>query len=135
YLAGDWVRTGINAGCVEAAVQAGLMASRAISGRPAEIVGECDRFDRPAHQEPVRSNPLAAGPAPSQPAAALPGYVERGGDQSFPQPLRLDGTRFYNFLLEVNGDRLQEACDKYLNGPAGGHVEYRVLVPRVLLGF
>jgi len=39
YLAGDWVRTGLNAGCVEAAVMAGLAASRAIGGWPAEIVG------------------------------------------------------------------------------------------------
>ncbi|HET7451908.1 MAG TPA: hypothetical protein VFL12_04160, partial [Thermoanaerobaculia bacterium] len=39
FLAGDWVRTGLNAGCVEAAVMAGLAASRAIGGEPSEIVG------------------------------------------------------------------------------------------------
>ncbi|MEK7832280.1 MAG: NAD(P)-binding protein [Acidobacteriota bacterium] len=39
YLAGDWVRTPINAGCVEAAVMGGLMASQAICGYPEEIVG------------------------------------------------------------------------------------------------
>ena len=42
YLAGDWIRTGLNAGCVEAAVMSGMQASRAISGYPVVIKGECD---------------------------------------------------------------------------------------------
>src|SRR5262249_52171066 len=42
YLAGDWVDTGLNAGWVEAAVMAGLGASRAICGHPETIVGESD---------------------------------------------------------------------------------------------
>jgi uncharacterized protein with NAD-binding domain and iron-sulfur cluster len=42
YLAGDWVATGLNAGCVEAAVMAGLEASRAICGHPQTIIGESD---------------------------------------------------------------------------------------------
>lgn len=40
YLAGDWLRTGINAGCVEAAVMGGLQASKAMTGYPAVIVGD-----------------------------------------------------------------------------------------------
>lgn len=40
YLAGDWVRTGLNAGCVECAVMAGMQASRAISGWPEKVAGE-----------------------------------------------------------------------------------------------
>ena len=32
YLAGDWVRTGINAGCIEASVMAGRAAAAAITG-------------------------------------------------------------------------------------------------------
>jgi uncharacterized protein with NAD-binding domain and iron-sulfur cluster len=39
-LAGDWVRTGMNAGCVEAAVMAGMQASRALSGHPETIPGD-----------------------------------------------------------------------------------------------
>jgi hypothetical protein len=38
FLAGDWVTTQINAGCVETAVTAGLLASHAICGRPEEII-------------------------------------------------------------------------------------------------
>jgi uncharacterized protein with NAD-binding domain and iron-sulfur cluster len=40
YLAGDWVRTGLNAGCVEAAVMAGRAAARAITGADMPISGE-----------------------------------------------------------------------------------------------
>lgn len=39
---GDWIKTGLNAGCVEAATMAGMQTSRAISGYPATIKGEQD---------------------------------------------------------------------------------------------
>ncbi len=42
YLAGDWLKTGLNAGCVEAAVMGGMQASRAICGYPPVIRGEHD---------------------------------------------------------------------------------------------
>ena len=34
FLAGDWIDCGLNAGCVEAAVLAGLQAANAVRGRP-----------------------------------------------------------------------------------------------------
>jgi len=40
FLVGDWVKTSINAGCVEAATMAGLVAARAITGTPVSIHGE-----------------------------------------------------------------------------------------------
>ncbi|MCG7561506.1 NAD(P)-binding protein [Pseudoalteromonas sp. McH1-42] len=40
YLTGDWISTGVNAGCVEAAVMAGMQTSRAICGLPESISGE-----------------------------------------------------------------------------------------------
>jgi uncharacterized protein with NAD-binding domain and iron-sulfur cluster len=40
YLSGDWIRTGINAGCVEAATMGGMLAARAICGWPRVIRGE-----------------------------------------------------------------------------------------------
>lgn len=42
FLTGDWIKTGLNAGCVEAAVMAGMQTSRAMSGHPAVIEGETD---------------------------------------------------------------------------------------------
>ena len=40
FLAGDWLKTGLDAGCVEAAVMGGMQASRAICGVPENILGE-----------------------------------------------------------------------------------------------
>jgi uncharacterized protein with NAD-binding domain and iron-sulfur cluster len=34
FLAGDWIRCGLDAGCVEAAVMAGIQAANAVRGRP-----------------------------------------------------------------------------------------------------
>ena len=39
YLAGDWVKTSINAGCVEAAVMAGMDAASALSGVRVPVIG------------------------------------------------------------------------------------------------
>lgn len=41
-IAGDWLRTGLNYGCVESAVIGGFQAARAIGGYPARIHGETD---------------------------------------------------------------------------------------------
>jgi uncharacterized protein with NAD-binding domain and iron-sulfur cluster len=40
FLAGDWLKTGLDAGCVEAATMGGMQAARAICGYPAVIRGE-----------------------------------------------------------------------------------------------
>lgn len=40
YAAGDWTKTGMNAGCIEAAVMSGLRAAAGLSGRPVVIIGE-----------------------------------------------------------------------------------------------
>ena len=40
FLAGDWTRTGLDAGCVEAAIMSGMQASRAICGYPQRVLGE-----------------------------------------------------------------------------------------------
>ncbi|MBC7992897.1 MAG: NAD(P)-binding protein [Rhizobacter sp.] len=42
YVTGDWIKTGVNAGCVEAAVMAGMQTSRVLCGHPALIAGEKD---------------------------------------------------------------------------------------------
>ena len=40
FLSGDWTRTAVNAGCVEAATMSGMECSRAICGYPEHIKGE-----------------------------------------------------------------------------------------------
>lgn len=42
YLAGDWIKTGLDAPCAESAVIGGMQASRAIGGYPKFIEGETD---------------------------------------------------------------------------------------------
>ena len=39
-ITGDWIKTGVNAGCVEAAVMAGMQTSRSLCGYPEIISGE-----------------------------------------------------------------------------------------------
>jgi len=42
FLAGDWVKTGLNCGCMEATVMSGMQAARAIGDFPLKVVGETD---------------------------------------------------------------------------------------------
>lgn len=42
YVTGDWIRNGLNSGCVESAAISGLQTSRAICGWPQHIIGEDD---------------------------------------------------------------------------------------------
>lgn len=42
YLAGDWVKTGLNCGCMEATVMSGMQAARALGGYRGNIPGEVD---------------------------------------------------------------------------------------------
>jgi 15-cis-phytoene desaturase len=42
YLTGDWIKNGMNAGCIESAVIAGLEAARAITHSTEKIIGEDD---------------------------------------------------------------------------------------------
>jgi uncharacterized protein with NAD-binding domain and iron-sulfur cluster len=39
YLAGDWTKTRYSSGCVESAVESGMLAAQAIGGEPAKIYG------------------------------------------------------------------------------------------------
>jgi hypothetical protein len=61
-------------------------------------------------------------------------FVPRGGEQVFCQPLELRQVRFTSFLFHADTAALQAVCDRYLNGPSGGAVRYRPLLPRVVLG-
>ena len=42
YLTGDWTKTRLNLGCIEATVMSGMQVSQAISGYPTKIVGDSD---------------------------------------------------------------------------------------------
>ncbi|MCU1276921.1 MAG: cytoplasmic rane protein, partial [bacterium] len=95
FLAGDWVRTGINGGCIEAATMAGMQAARALSGSYFDIVGD----------------PAPFRPRPSSQSM----FIERGGDVVYAEPYQQDKARLYAFLLPVDRKRIAALCDRYLN--------------------
>jgi uncharacterized protein with NAD-binding domain and iron-sulfur cluster len=158
-MAGDWIRTGINAGCIEGATVGGMQAARAISGLPRRISGEHDFcrevgtgllatlaslpgkiFDAIARwfgalfREP-RLSPLLPVPR----ITPRWGYVERGGEQVFKQPFAFENCTVHAFVVEAPWDALQALCDKYLNNPSHQNVTYlpatnRVLVARLDVG-
>lgn len=119
-MAGDWTRTALGAGCVEAAVMSGMHAARALCGAPARISGDDlpDGDDLPA--PPVR---------PPPPAAPRGRYIELDGNDTPRPPYTARNVTMYSFTLEADVDRLQALCDRQLN--LGGPVEYRPLGPFV----
>jgi uncharacterized protein with NAD-binding domain and iron-sulfur cluster len=138
YLAGDWLLTSINGGCVEAATMGGLQAARAICGYPKVIVGDLDPAlvdggVRPALPPAplVRRPALPAGPTILQ--GSLPEYLDRPGDLILRPPFEQAGTRLYAFFFRARGEALSDLCDRYLNNPAQGAVTYRPLAPFVVL--
>jgi uncharacterized protein with NAD-binding domain and iron-sulfur cluster len=145
YLAGDWLNTGINAGCIEAAVMGGRQASRALSGSPQTVFGEQDFC--PSALDSARTGLTSLfgflpfvkrifSPSPRAPAtarASRPIYVDRGGEQVLSQPAALRDVSLYSFLLKADINKLSALCDKYLNNPSASQVRYVPLIPYVAL--
>jgi uncharacterized protein with NAD-binding domain and iron-sulfur cluster len=59
FLAGDWINCGLNAGCIEAAVMAGLEAANAVRGRPLleGVTGSWYGLERPGTPTTVAGAP------------------------------------------------------------------------------
>ena len=121
-LAGAWVRTGINASCVEAGVMSGMQASRAICGEPVHVVGE--------HYWHVFPG---VDPAPK----TLPKYMSRygHGEQAVPPPGIVRGAKTSCFFVPADREAMQACVDQFLNAPSAGEVEYEVLGNNALLSF
>jgi len=51
-------------------------------------------------------------------------YVEFPGEQALRPPGEFEDTRFFYFVLPADKARLQAACDRFLNAPADGKVNY-----------
>lgn len=96
-LAGDWTRTELNFGCVEAAAQSGLAAARAIL--------------RGAHDSENKDQGRSADTA-----RPLPLYRPSFSEQVFRPPYRLAGATFQTYMLPAPERLLRQACDRYLNG-------------------
>lgn len=100
-LAGDWVDTGFNVGCVEAATMGGLQAARAIIGHAHPVRGEQTR----------ESLALAAQRAGGA-RAGLPPYRPVPSDLQLVPPYRFQQLEIRSFPLRADPVRLQELVDR-----------------------
>ena len=126
-LTGDWTKTGLDGGCVEAAVMAGMQASRAICGVPGAIVGEDQTWLAGPTGQPAWG--------PPSPTAQLPPYVEYGGLATCPSPVTCQDATLYSFFLAADFDLLTELCQNVFSGPSGGQIELYPLTRYVMLSF
>lgn len=63
-------------------------------------------------------------------------YIERTGKQVFQQPFAANNVQFYGFVVSADADSLQKnLCDKYLNNPSKGAVDFRPVGPFALIVF
>ncbi len=121
FLAGAWIRTGINSSCVEGAVMGGMQASRAISGEPAVVVGEDFLHIFPG----------------GHPSRNLPLYISRlgHGENSVEPPGIVKGAKTYFWVVKGNQAAMQQTVDNYLNAAGGDEVGYTVLSDFFFLSF
>jgi hypothetical protein len=113
-LAGDWTRTGVDGGCVEAAVISGMDAARAITGDQRPIPGKSVGWLQPHARE-------------------LPAYVEYGGRATAPSPFSCEDGQLQGLLLRGDAARISALVDTMFNVPAGRAIEYRSLGSNVML--
>jgi uncharacterized protein with NAD-binding domain and iron-sulfur cluster len=150
-MAGDWIRTGIDAGCIEGATVGGMQAARAISGSPKKISGENDFCQTGAtgclaailgFLLPVIDffrclcGCLRGTKKPTPPPvcpSVKPPYVERGGEQVFPQPYLFDDCVLHGFVVEADYFALKDLCDRHLNDPSHGSLDFWPAINRVVV--
>ncbi|MEL7503483.1 MAG: hypothetical protein AAFN18_13565 [Cyanobacteria bacterium J06554_6] len=62
-------------------------------------------------------------------------YIERGGEQSSPQPTLSQQSLLYSFIFEGSLSHLQTLCDRTLNAVAKGKIHYKPVLPFVMVTF
>jgi len=128
-LAGDWVRNGLDGGCVEAAVIAGMQAARALCGSPGEILGEQETWLAGSRRLPEEP------PTLPREVRRLPRYVEYGGLTTCPSPVDCTETTLYSFFLKGDIRLLERLCRRVFREPSCGRVDVRPLTRYVMLSF
>lgn len=109
YLAGDWTRCWINAGCVEAAAISGLLASQAISGLPQAIANV------PADYAEAPAPPTLVPPVP--PTRTLPEYLPYPGETVLAPPFQFVGATTTGFVVDADLPTLTALVDRFYNDP------------------
>jgi hypothetical protein len=113
-LAGDWTRTPINAGSVEAAVRSGQSAAAALIAAAGDPLA-------------VRRRVTTADGAPA--------YVEYGGLTSAPGPLLCEETTMYGFWARCDREKLERLCRKVFDEPSGGAISCTPLLDHAVITF
>jgi hypothetical protein len=63
-------------------------------------------------------------------------FIRRGGEQIYQQPFDALGVQFYGFMLAADTHSIQtRLCDRYLNEPSGGAVNFAPFGPWFMLVF
>jgi hypothetical protein len=119
-LAGDWTRTGLDAGCVEAAAMSGLQAARAITGEDVTIPGEAPFFQ-------------ARRRTPRRRDDALPRYIDRPDEMAVRAPYGMKGVTLHAWPARADGAAAQRLVDRYLNAPSNDSLQVRVSAPWVFV--
>lgn len=136
YMTGDWIRTPLNVGCIEAAVMGGMQTARAVAGYPREITGEVAAGaarQRSAHGGASIGPILERAATRPPPPGSLPAYVDRGGELVLRSPYTMRATRLFIFGLKACYEALSALCERYLNAPISAAL-YRPAIPYVLIG-
>jgi uncharacterized protein with NAD-binding domain and iron-sulfur cluster len=133
FLTGDWIKNGMDAGCVESAVMSGMQASRAICGSPKVVVGEHDDWlqPAPAQEAAVSKTTQVARTAGSEQAT----YVNYGAMVNSNPPFLCQGTELLGFMVEGDFEKIKALCQQVLSDPAGDAVEYVPLTHWVVLAY
>lgn len=97
FLAGDWVKTELNAGCVEAAAMAGVGAAAAIEARVPGLLQAL----------------VPATPPPRE-------FIEPAGGWVLRHPVRADRATTAVFVLRADPERLEALCRDQIERPSQG---------------
>lgn len=111
-LAGDWTKTELSFGCIEAATQSGQLAASALSAKQASL--------RTQQSHRARSG------------VTLPMYRRPFAEQVFRPPYLLQGATFHTHVLAAKEALLRRVCDHYLHSDSSSHT-FRPLGSFVLL--
>jgi len=117
-LAGDWTDNPQNLGGFEATVMSGMLASRALTGLPKQILRV-----PPDH-------PLMV-PPPSSP----PRFVDHVGMQTFPGRVDFTGVTMSCYFMQADYGKLLSICRTFFDEPSGGAVSCVPLSNWIMLSF
>ncbi|MEO0362610.1 MAG: NAD(P)-binding protein, partial [Pseudomonadota bacterium] len=148
FLASDYVRTYTDVACMEAANEAARRAVNAILTATGSKAEPCELWPltEPAFFAPFkkadqirfdRGLPWIGKDEPELPLYPPPTakYVDRVPNIVHRQPFICRDVQMFGYFLEGDQAAMQKMIDRYLNEPAGGAVDYRVLADLVLCTF